>query len=568
VRSLFVSIILSGVICPAFAQIYTIRTLAGNEVEGYSGDGGPAAGAQLNVVNGVAVDAAGNVYIADTNNCRIRKVSKGVIATVAGNGNCGYSGDNGPATSAALYYPSAVAVDASGNLYIADTANNRIREVAGGVITTVAGNGYGACAPWPSCSGGFTGDNGSATSAELYSPNGVAVDSSGNIFISDTYNNRIREVSNGIITTIVGTGIGAYGGDGGLATNAKLYGPEAVAVDASGALYIADTGNNRVRKVQNGTITNVAGNGTQGYIGDGGNAINAEMYYPEGVAVDSAGNLFISDTGNNRIRKVTKLIISTIAGSGPSGGANGGYSGDNGVATNAELYAPVCIGVDATGNVYIADSDNFRVRELTPYTPVFSAQAASLGTATGSGSFQIAIADGIPWTAVSSVGWITITGGASGTGSGVVSFTVQANTGPARTGTITIGGQVFTITQESATATNLSLAGSIAQIASAGGWDTSLTLVNLGSASGEARLNFSGNDGSAPWLPFTFPGLVIASLLYSLPFAVQPFLSGFRSIDRRLLEASWCLGVSPAKTFRRVALPLAWPGSRQRPRFR
>jgi sugar lactone lactonase YvrE len=250
----------------------------------------------------VAVDAAGNLYIADTGNFRVRKVSAatGVITTVAGNGTEGYSGDGGAATSAEVSLLGGLAVDAAGNLYIADEGNSCIREVMAstGVITTVAGNG----------TPGYSGDGGPAVSAALSYPSGVAVDGAGNLFIADTGNNRVREVSasNGVITTVAGNGIADFSGDGGNATSAALYGPQGVAVDSTGNLFIADTFNSRIRKVSASTevITTVAGNGTFGYSGDGGPAPLAALYNPQGVAVDAAGNLFIADTQNNRVREV------------------------------------------------------------------------------------------------------------------------------------------------------------------------------------------------------------------------------------------------------------------------
>ncbi|MGA2177433.1 MAG: PKD domain-containing protein [Verrucomicrobiota bacterium] len=276
-----------------------------------------------------------------------------VISTVAGNGAWGYSGDGGVATSAELANPFGVAVYVSGNLFIADTYNMRIREVrTDGIITTVAGNG----------TDGYSGDGGPATNAELYSPGGVAVDAFGNLFIADNGNNRIRKVgTNGIITTVAGDGTAGYSGDGSAATNAELRNPCAVAVDASGNLFIADESNQRIRKVgTSGIITTVAGNGTDGYSGDGGPATNAELYSPCDVAVDASGNLFIVDESNQRIRKVgTNGIITTVAGNGAYG-----YSGDGGLATNAELYYPVGVAVDPSGNLFIADYGNQRIREV------------------------------------------------------------------------------------------------------------------------------------------------------------------------------------------------------------
>jgi sugar lactone lactonase YvrE len=320
-----------------------IATVAGNGSFGYSGDGGPATSAQLAYPYGVALDASGNLYIADYLNSRIRKVSaEGIITTVAGNGSAGYSGDGGPATSAQLGLPSGVAVDASGNLYVADNLNNRIRKVsAAGIITTVAGNG----------SIGYSGDSGPATSAQLSTPTGVAVDASGNLYIADTNNYRIRKISAaGIITTVAGNGTLGCSGDGGPAANAQLSRPDGVAVDASGNLYIADVVCNRVWKVSaTGIIAIVAGGGTGG-LGDGGPATSAQLNQPAGVAVDASGNLYIVDTGNSRIRKVSATgLITTVAGNGSLG-----YSGDRGPAASAQLYYPDGVAVDASGNVYIA----------------------------------------------------------------------------------------------------------------------------------------------------------------------------------------------------------------------
>jgi uncharacterized protein (TIGR03437 family) len=333
------AILTLAISCCAFGQTYTINTFAGNGTFGYSGDNGPATSAQLNQPWGVAVDAAGNVYIADTVNNRIRKVANGVISTVAGNGTLGYSGDDGPATSAQLSWPGGVAVDSAGNLYVADQNNFRIRKVSNGVITTVAGNGMP----------GYSGDNGPATSAKLYGPVGVAVDSAGNLYIADQPNNRIRKVSNGVITTVAGNGPdlygnGGYSGDNGPATSARLNWPEGVAVDFAGNLFIADYRNNRIRKVSNGVITT---------------AIYWD--YPQGVGVDAAGNLFIADN-YGRISKLSNGVITTVAGTGTQG-----FSGDNGPATGAQLSSPVGVAVEAAGNVYVADFGNNRIRVLVPF---------------------------------------------------------------------------------------------------------------------------------------------------------------------------------------------------------
>jgi sugar lactone lactonase YvrE len=283
-----------------------ITTVAGNGSSGYSGDSGPATNASLSDPLNAAVDAAGNLFIGDYGNARIRKVdANGLITTVAGNGSTAYSGDGGPAIDAGLNKPT-VAVDASGNLFIADRGNNRIRKVdLKGIITTVAGNG----------SSGYSGDGGAATNASLNNPSDVAVDDSGNLFIADLANNRIRKVdTQGIITTVAGNGSSGYAGDGGPATNASLTGSVAVALDASDNLFIGDSGNNRIRKVDaQGIITTVAGNGSSGYSGDGGAATNASLNKPADIAVDASGNLFITDFNNNRIREVALVGLPVLS---------------------------------------------------------------------------------------------------------------------------------------------------------------------------------------------------------------------------------------------------------------
>jgi uncharacterized protein (TIGR03437 family) len=322
-----------------------INTIAGNGAPGYGGDNGPAGASQLNTPTGVAVDSAGNLYVADSLNGRVRKIPQSdSISTVAGNGVYSYSGDGGPAAKAEVRLPQAVAVDASGNRYIADSGNHVVRKVAAnGTITTIAGTG----------AAGFGGDGGSAASAQLNTPTGVAVDKSGNIYIADSGNNRVRRIAaSGSISTVAGTGAAGFGGDGGPATSAQLYIPFGLAVDASGDLYIAELGNNRVREVSTaGTITTVAGNGTTAFAGDGGPAVDAELNYPQAVAVDSAGNLYIADTLNFRVRMVTTGgLIDTVAGNGTAG-----YSGDLGQATAAQIASATGVAVDSVGSLYISD---------------------------------------------------------------------------------------------------------------------------------------------------------------------------------------------------------------------
>ena len=366
-----------------------ITTVAGNATAGFSGDNGPATSAQLNLTLGITVDSGGNLWIADSNNGRIRKVSGGVINTVAGNGTCCNPplGDNGPATSAQLEDPSGVAVDSAGNLYI---ACNPTRKVSGGVITTVAGASTGVAVDlagnlYIADLGGISisklaggviavvagrapapgiGDNGPATSAALSSNAfGLAVDSAGNVYIGDAGNNRTRKVSNGVITTVAGNGTQGFSGDNGPAIAAELSVPNAVAADSAGNLFVSDYGNNRIRDVSNGVITTLAGDGIEtGVLGDNGPATSASLAHPTGVAVDASGNVFIADTAYDRIRKVSRGVITTVAGNGTPG-----FGGDNGPATSAQLNIPLQggVAVDSAGNLYIADYGNDRIREVS-----------------------------------------------------------------------------------------------------------------------------------------------------------------------------------------------------------
>ena len=344
------------------AQAQIITTIAGNGIGGYTGDGGAATAAELNTPAGVVVDAAGNVYMTDFNNNRIRMVSTaGIISTYAGTGVGGFSGDGGQATAAELYNPTEVAVDAAGNVYVADQGNNSIRKVStAGIISTFAGNGTMLSYSCTTCYGG---DGGQATAAELWEPAGVVVDAVGNVYIADYGNSRIRTVNTaGIISTFAGNGTNAYSGDGGQASSAELYGPNGVAFDAAGNVYIADTDNNRIREVTTaGIISTIAGNGTTGYSGDGGQATAAELNLPYGIAVDAASNVYIAVERNNRIRTVsTAGIISTVAGNGTLG-----YSGDGGQATAAEFNYPYGVAIDAAGNLYIDDESNERIRTVS-----------------------------------------------------------------------------------------------------------------------------------------------------------------------------------------------------------
>ena len=426
----------------------TITTYAGNHTCGYTGDNGTATSAELSSVSSVAADSSGNLFIADYGNCVIREVTKsnGKISTVAGNHTCGFSGDGGLATSSEMNQMFGLAVSGT-TVTFADYYNQRVRQfTVGGNINTVAGNGT-ACA-------GTCGEGGSAISAELYYPVGVAVsgttfyvgdndnyavdsftvsgnlnrvagnhsynietlfsgapatgvelnypygvadDSSGNIYVGDSHNYMVREVvkSTGLVNFFAGDGTYGYTGDGGAATSAEITYPFGVAKDSTGNVYVADTYNCLVRKVNTaGTISTFAGlvvtNSPRcGYSGDGGSATGAELYQPYGVAVDSKNSVYIADFSEHVIRRVTSGTITTIAGIG----GIAGYSGDGGLATNALLYQPVAVAVDPAGNVFIADYNNCRIREISVATGLINTVAGTGNCAfTGDG---LAIANGI-----------------------------------------------------------------------------------------------------------------------------------------------------------------------------
>jgi uncharacterized protein (TIGR03437 family) len=470
-----------------------INTVAGG---GFSlgGDNGPATSAQLSAFGALAVDSAGGLYIADGN--RVRKVSNGVIATVAGNGTNGSSGDNGPATSAQLS-AGGLAVDSAGNLYIADRYS--VRKVSGGVITTVAGNG----------TLGFSGDNGPALSAELNGPTGVAVDSAGNLYIADTLNNRIRKVSNGVITTVAGNGNPGFGGDNGPATSAQLYYPGGIVLDSAGSLYIADTHNFRIRKVSNGAITTVAGNGKPGSGGDNGPATSAGVY-PAGIALDSAGNLYIADYYAVSIRKVSNGVIATVAGIGTNG-----FSGDNGPATSAQLNLPWGVAVGSAGNVYIADAGNNRIRILTPTgsSCAYSVSPASLQAPASGGTLAVSIqtAASCPWAISGLPGWITVSSASASTASATVTFLVSPNSGAPLSATVLVAGFPVTVIQPAAAAAPLPPIKGVTNAASyATGEVSPGEMVTIfGTAIGPASAAYAATDPATGKLATTIGGVQV-----------------------------------------------------------
>ena len=394
-----------------------ITTVAGTGAEGFSGDGGPATAAQVNRPYGVAVDAQGNLYIADSYNYRVRKVNTaGIITTLAGTGTKSSSGDGGPATAATLADPRDIAFDRDGNVYIADTYGYRLRRVdPSGTISTVAGNGQ-----W-----GTAGDGGPALSAQLLAFD-LAFDAAGNLYVADSWLDKVRRIDRqGVITRVAGNGFTHFSGDGGPALDAQVHGIQRLAIDpVSGRLAFADTGSKRVRTIdaagvvstiytgegfdfwlfsglaydpwgnlfvgergrirridRNGTVTVVAGTGESGFSGDGGLAALAEVGYPSSLSFDGVGNLYFTDVGGARVRRVSTLgIISTVIGSGVTG-----LSGDGGPATAAKIWPwyGAEVAVDAAGNLYLADSYNDRIRKVDPSGTITSVGAGQVDSPAG-----------------------------------------------------------------------------------------------------------------------------------------------------------------------------------------
>ncbi len=351
----------------AAAQI--ISTIAGNGTDGYCCDDSLAINAELSKPFDVAIDGFGNIIIADALNNRIRKIDNaGIITTIAGTGVAGYNGDNMAATAAMINYPSALIADATGNIFFCDDHNYRIRMIdVHGIISTIAGTGLS----------GYSGDNGLATDAMITSSLGIAIDKFGQIYFSDSRNYRIRKISaatGGIITTIAGNGTPGYTGDDGAATNAELNAPTGLTLDNIGNIYFGEHYNNCIRKVGNdGIIKTIAGTGLPGYSGDNGPATLAKLSWPQGIKIDGGGDIYFADAYNNRIRKIDiSGDITTIAGSGI-----GGYTGDGGNAILADLSTPTGIALDFAGNFYIADLINNRIRYYKNTTNINFANKSS-----------------------------------------------------------------------------------------------------------------------------------------------------------------------------------------------
>ena len=332
------------------AQV-TVTTLAGSGTFGF--DDGTGAAAQFNAPTGVATDAAGNVYVADNYNHSIRKITTmGVVSTLAGSSSPGVT--DGTGVLARFYYPSGLATDAAGNVYVADTYNNKIRKITpAGVVSTLAGSTYGFA-------------DGTGAAAQFKSPQAVATDASGNVYVADTANNKIRKITPaGVVSTLAGSTNGYADGTG---AAAKLNGPRGVATDATGNLYVADYYNNKIRKISPvGVVSTLAGS-TNGYADGTGAA--AQLNYPIGVATDAADNVYVGDWGNNKIRKITPAgVVSTLAGS------TRGFA--DGTAAVAQFNNPAGVATDAAGNVYVADVDNYKIRKITQQLGVAQNEVAS-----------------------------------------------------------------------------------------------------------------------------------------------------------------------------------------------
>jgi uncharacterized protein YjdB/sugar lactone lactonase YvrE len=403
--------VIAGVDTSSALKIYTI---AGTGVAGFSGDDSLAVNAKINEPNYLTKDAVGNIYFSDYNNRRVRKIStEGIITTIAGNGTSGSGGDGGPATAAQLIEPGGLAIDASGNIYIADLGSNKIRKVStSGVITTFAGTG----------SSSSSGDGGHATSATLNVPMGLAIDNAGNIYVTEQFGHRVRKITAGsnIISTIAGNGDIGYTGNGGPATAAKISYPNHIFLDSANNIYLTDNGNHALRKINNsGIITTIAGNGIQGFSGNGGAATAAKLDYPAGATMDDSGNIFIADFGNHRVRKInTSGIISTYAGTGTPG-----YNSDCIAPTSARVNDPLDLLMTNDGALLLSDASNNRIRKIHTSNIIPVMISGDNAICVGSTATLTSTNSGGTWTSSNTaVATVSAGGLVTGTGSGTATI--------------------------------------------------------------------------------------------------------------------------------------------------
>src|SRR5688500_1794095 len=354
-------LLLANLLLNTGSSQYYITTIAGNGGNGSAGDNGPAVCAGVPNPHGVCADPTGNIYITSSNAIRRVDAATNIITTIAGSDSYGFSGDGGPARNALMMFPFDICLDPIGNLYISEYGGHRIRKIStDGTITTVAGSGVA----------GYTGDGGPATAARINTPQGIFVDGQNNLYIADAYNSVVRRVDavTGIINTIAGNGSTVHSGDGGLALNAGVSNPNSIAVDADGNIYLAEVSagiTSRVRKIDAITtiITTIAGTNAIGYSGDGGLAVNANLSGPVAVEVDNQRHVYILENDGSRLRKIDGAtgIITTIAGNGAND-----FGGDGGLATLGSMFNPVGMGRGFNGSIYIADVQNQRIRKLHP----------------------------------------------------------------------------------------------------------------------------------------------------------------------------------------------------------
>ena len=505
--------LLLGLLVGTLTHGQIIATFAGNGTGAYAGDGGAATAAQINGPRGVAVDATGNVYISDRINNRIRLVNTaGTISTICGTGTAGFSGDGGSAISAQISAPGGIALDGGGTIYFADVANKRIRMInATGVISPIAGTG----------TVGFSGDGGAATAAMLSNATGVAVDGSSNVYIADAGNNRIRMINaSGVISTLAGNGTGTFSGDGGAATAASLYFPFGVAIDGGGNLYIADGSNNCVRKVNtSGIISTIAGiGGSAGFSGDGGAATAANLSSPNAVAVDGSGNIYIADASNNRIRIVIASgTISTMVGTGAAS-----FGGDCGAANAALINSPMAIAYSNSNYLYIADEANNRIRMV--YTSL--SVAAITGSSTVCAGAAITLADatgGGVWSSANpAIATVDASGNVTGVagGSTTIIYTITNACGSANaTAGITVNTSPVLPAITGPTSVCVGATISLADATAGGSWSSSATAIATIDASGNVR-GVAGGSATITYTLTTACGS--AARLYSITVTTIP----------------------------------------------